>query len=194
MMPEKLDTTRRPEALAVLKQAFASHPMLPPGTPIDTTEALLGLMLDTFGRTDGACLHGIRRGGDLACVSLAVDPRREPKGLAMAGFFFRLFRILGWRLTMAFIRALARRPKYGEPYLDLVLLATLPAHHGQGMGREMLRFLYGLAEEQGYRGLTLAAAADTPAHRLYLAERFVVDCTVPVRGMALCHMRRDNGG
>ena len=193
-MVEKLDISRQPEALGVLKQAFATHPMLPPETPIETTEALLELIIDSFGAGENAHLYGIRKEGTLACVSFSVNPHHEPKGLALIHFFFRLFWILGWRLTRDFIRALAKRPEYEDPYLDLTLLGTLPACHGQGLGRTMLRFLYDVAKEHGYRGLILGVAADTPAHGLYLKEGFVADNQVTLGRVTLCNMRRDNDG
>ena len=70
--PERLGVTDRPQARAVLQQAFATHPMLPPGTPARTTERLMGLMMDTFGRDETAALHGMRMEGTLACVALTL--------------------------------------------------------------------------------------------------------------------------
>jgi hypothetical protein len=55
----------------------------------------------------------------------------------------------------------------------------------------MLRFVYDMAESQGFRGVTLAVAKDTPAHRLYLKEGFVPVAEVSLRSLILCHMRRD---
>ena len=77
-------------------------------------------------------------------------------------------------------------------YLDLMLLGTRPTHHGQGLGRTMLRHICEMAESQGYHGVTLAVAKDTPAHRLYLKEGFVNVAEVSMRNLSLCHMRRDN--
>ena len=190
-MIEKLHMAEKPEALDVLKEAFASHPMLPPGTPQATADALLRLLMDTFGHAEDAWLYGIRREGTLACVSFSLDSRGEPKGIAMILFFLRLFRILGWRLTRDFVRAFAKRPKYDDPYLDLMLLGTLPANHGQGLGRAMLRFLYRSAEKHGYRGIILGVTEDTPAYRLYLKEGFVADSITSLSGVSLCHMRRE---
>ena len=193
-MVETLDMSDRAEAQGVLQQAFATHPILPPGTPLKTTAALLKLILDTFGNSDRAYLHGIRSDGELACVSFALAAGTEPKGLALAGFTTRLFGILGWRLTREFSRALSGQPQYEQPYLDLMLIGTLPSHQGQGLGRELLEFLYGFAEGQGYQGLTLGVTKDTPAYHLYVKEGFVVDAEVPFAGLPLCHMRRDGGG
>ena len=72
-----------------------------------------------------------------------------------------------------------------------MLLGTLPAHHGAGLGRAMLRYLYGIAEERGYRGIILGVAKDTPAYRLYLKEGFTVDSTTAMSGESLCNMRRE---
>lgn len=193
-MVEKLDMSQKAEALDVLKKAFASHPMFPPGTPQATTEAFLELIIDSFGHTEDTWLYGIRKEGKLACVSFSLDSCCEPKGIAMILFFLRLFRILGWRLTKDFVRAFAKRPKYDDPYLDLMLLGTLPENHGQGLGRAMLRFLYGFAKDHGYHGIILGVAKDTPAQRFYLKEGFIVNSTTSLSGLSLCHMRRDKDG
>ena len=37
-----------------------------------------------------------------------------------------------------------------DTYLDLMLLGTLPAYHGRGLGRTMLSFVYDIAESQGW--------------------------------------------
>ncbi len=178
--------------LKVLKQAFASHPMLPPGTPIKKTEAMLELLIDSFGRAGKAYFYGILKDGELACVSFSVDSRYEPKGIAMAQFFFKFFRILGWKLTKDFIIGLSKRPKYKDPYFDLTLLGTLPDHHGKGLGKAMLGFLYDVAKKDGYSGVILGVAKETPAYHFYLKEGFVVDKEVSIGGMPLCHMRRKN--
>lgn len=190
--PERLGATDTPEAMAVLREAFATHPMLPPGTSARTTERLMQLMMDTFGRDETAALHGIRLEGTLACVALTLDAGAEPKGLALVRFLVRLCFVLGWRLIRDFARAMSNQPKHDEPYMDLMLLGTLPTHHGQGLGRTMLRFIYDFAESHGYHGVVLAVAKDTPAHRLYLKEGFVTEAEVSQRSLVLCFMRRDN--
>lgn len=162
-MIERLDISERAEILDVLRQAFAEHPMFPPDTPKKTTEAMLELMVDTFSATDDVYFHGIRKEGSLACCSLSLDAHAEPTGMAMVRFFARLLSIMGWRLTKDFLRAFSKRPKYEERYLDLMLLGTLPDFQGRGLGRQMLRFLYGFADEQGHKGVILGAAKDTPA-------------------------------
>ena len=190
--PERLGATDRPEAMAVLREAFATHPMLPPGTSARTTERLMELMMDTFGRDETAALHGIRLEGTLACVALTLDGRSEPKGLALVRLVVRLCFVLGLRLIRDYARAMSSQPKHDEPYLDLMLLGTLPTHQGRGLGRTMLRFIYDMAESHGYHGVVLAVAKATPAHRLYLKEGFVTVAEVPLRSLLLCHMRRAN--
>lgn len=191
-MIEKLDISQKSEILAVLKQAFTTHPMLPLGTPMQTTEAMLKLMIDTFGRTEKTYLYGIRKEGTFACVSFSLDAHYEPKGMAMILFFLKLFRILGWRLMKDFIYAFSVRPKYKYSYLDLTLLGTLPAYHGQGLGRMMLRFLFDFAKEHGYQGIILGVTKETPAYHFYLKEGFIVDKEVLSTSIPACWMRREN--
>ena len=190
MAIEKLDISHKTEILGVLRQAFAKHPMLPPGTPVQTTEAMLELMIDSFGGKGKAYLYGIRKEGILACVSFSVDAHYEPKGIPMIWFFFRLFQILGWQLTKNSIRGFSTRPKYTNSYLDLTLLGTLPDY--QGLGRMMLRFLYDFARDKDYRGIILGVAKETPAYHFYVKEGFAVDKEVLLGDVMLCHMRREN--
>jgi GNAT superfamily N-acetyltransferase len=189
---EQLDLSQRSEILGVLKQAFADNPVLAPGTSLQTTEAMLELMIDSFGGDGKALFYGIRKDGTLICVSFSVDARNEPKGLALIRFFFGLFRILGWTLMRQFIRTFSERPHQTESYLDLTLLGTLPAYHGTGSGRTMLRFLYDLAGEKGYHGIILAVVKGSPAYHFYAKEGFITEKDTPFGDMVLSHMRRDN--
>ena len=190
--PERLESKDTSEALAVLKEAFATHPMLPPDTPPKTTQRLMKLMVDTFGCDKKAGLHGIRENNELLCVALTLPNGAEPKGLALASFVLRLCFILGWGLIRDFTRAMDNQPKFDKPYLDLMLLGTLPTHHGQGLGRTMLSFIYDIAKSEGYHGVTLAVAKDTPPHHLYRKEGFVDVSEVSMSNLRLCYMRRDN--
>ncbi len=192
-MIERLDISQKAEILDVFTQAFATHPMLPPGTPAKTTERMFKLMLDTLGNTDKAYLHGIRAEGRLACVAFSLDATFKPSPIAMCGFFWRIFRILGWRMTLDFAGAFSKQPKHEGAYLELMLFGTLPASQGQGLGREMLQWLYRFSEEEGYKGIVLGAAKDTPSCEFYLREGFVIEKEVPCSTIALCYMRRGIG-
>ncbi len=191
-MVEKLDRSHRDAILAMLTPAFAAHPMFPPSTPHSTVAAMLGLFLDTFLVPGRSTLFGIRQDGRLACVSLSLDPRYEPKGFALARFFFNVMRILGLRDMIGFIRAFSSRPKYAAPYLELFLLGTDPGFQKRGLGREMLRHLYRFAAEQGFAGLILGAAKASAAYGFYVREGFVTDSETSFRGMAIRNMRREN--
>lgn len=189
---EKLDRTQRTEILNVLKQAFATHPMLPPDTPIEKIQALMELILDSHCHAERSYLFGIRSDTQLVCVSFSGDSQQEPKGFDLVRFIFRLLRILGWRLAIDCIRIFAYRPKYETSYLDLNLLGTIPDFHGRGCGRSMLRFLFDFASTENYPGVILIADKDTPAFRLYCREGFIVDKETKLRKRILCHLRREN--
>jgi len=174
----------------VLTEAFAHHPVLPRDTPPETRRALLELFIKTFAGSNRAWLHGIRRDGTLVCAAFSLDPRFKPGPKAMLRFFGGLLCLLGWRTGWEFMTSLSRRPKYDLPYLELLLLGTLPTFHGQGLGRTMLRFLYGFCGTLGYHGVILDVAQDTPAYEFYVREGFVVDGQITMNKMLLCHMRR----
>lgn len=193
-MIEALQPADRDEVMAVLTPAFAGHAAFAPGTPIATVAALLTLLLDLFYVPGQSWLFGIRREGKLACVSLSLDLALEPKGRTLLGFFYRFWRIMGWRRLVEFVRGYLGRPRYEGRYLELFLLGTVPERQGQGLGREMLRHLYGLAKEQGFRGLVLTAAGGSAARDFYAREGFVTDNVVRFRGMPMENMRRNNQG
>jgi len=176
----------------VLTEAFARHPVLPRDTPPETRRALLELFIKTFAGSNRAWLHGIRRDGTPVCAAFSLDPRFKPGPTAMLRFFGGLLLLLGWRMGWEFMTSFARRPKYDRPYLELLLLGTLPAFHGQGLGRTMLRFLYGFSGTLGYRGVILDVARDTPACGFYVGEGFVVDGQITMNDVLLYHMRREN--
>ena len=191
-MVRLLDPSDRSAIMAILGPAFASHPMFPPGTPQGKVDALLGLFLDTFFVPGHSHLFGIDKDGRLACVALATDPRHEPKGLAGALFFCRALPILGPVALAAFVRAFSGRPVYDQPYLELFLIGTVPGSQRQGLGKEMLRFLARFSVEQGFRGLILGVARNSPAYGFYVREGFVADRELSYRGMPICCMRREN--
>ncbi len=191
-MIERLAFSQREEVMEVLRNAFASHPMFAPGTPLETVEAMLALLLATFQAPGRSHLFVMRREGRPACVAYATDPRCEPKWPAMAVFFYRAARIMGLRVMFDFINAFSKRPKYEKPYLELFLLGTAPEAQKLGMGRAMLNHLYELCLREGYAGLILGAATDTPAFRFYEKEGFVTDSVVPFQNIAIANMRRDN--
>ncbi len=191
-MTETIDVSQKEEALVVLNYAFADSPMLPAGTPPETREALLNHIIDTFSGSGKAWLHGIRTDGTLACVAFSYDTRIDPKGFALIRFFFGLFINLGWCVTRDLMRAMSRRPEYRDPHLELMLIGTLPHYQGKGMGKDMLRFLYGFAASMGYSGLTLETALGTPAYNLYIKEGFVETARFVMNDISMCTMRRIN--
>ncbi len=190
--PLALDSpSQRAAALAVLKQAFLSHPIMPAGSPPEATGALLELLLDTFGNTDTAWLHGIRLDGHLACVAFSYDAHVTPSLPALLRFVIRLAAILGWRQTSRFLLLFLKRPRHKQRYLELLLLGTAPAHHGQGLGRSMMHFLYDFASRKGFDGVLLDVARETPAYNFYVKEGFATDKKQTMNGQRLCHMRRE---
>lgn len=191
-MIETLDPSRRAEILAILTPAFADHPMFPAGTTTETVAAMLTLFLDTFSVPGRSRLFGIRHDGTLACVALCLDARFEPGLPTMLAMFYRTGRILGLGSLWDFIQAFSKRPKYAEPYLELFILGTAPACQKMGLGRSMLRHIYRFAAGQGFRGVILGAAKDSPAYGFYVREGFINDREVFFRGLPIHNMRREN--
>ncbi len=187
-----LDASERDAALHLLCEAFREHPMLPPGTPPETTRALFRFMFDAFGSKASTCFHGIDDDrGRLACAALTLSSTDEPGWWDAMRFTFSVFRILGWSLAFAMLRAQASKPKRTSPQLELLLLGTLPTAQQGGLGRAMMSHLYRYAGDKGYAGITLEVAQHSPAYGFYCREGFVEDKTIHVKKMPLCLMHRD---
>ena len=83
------------------------------------------------------------------------------------------------------------KPLLRERHLEMVMLATMPAHQRQGLGRHLLQFLYRQAMKEGYTGILLITDRDTPAYRLYRSEGFEIEGKLEVAERTLCWMRRE---
>ena len=108
----------------------------------------------------------------------------------MLRFVKRLAAILGWRQTARFFMLFQKRPRHKQRYLELLLLGTVPACHGRGLGRTLMTFLYDFAHRNGFEGVLLDVARGTPAYGFYMKEGFVTDKEQTINGQPLCHMRR----
>jgi len=187
---EILDEARRGEAIEVLAIAFRDHPMLPPGSSSRRAHLMPVAILDGFADAPDATLLGISRDGELACVAYVFEDGYEPGGLAMALFLWRMIRVVGLRQCSSMARVMSEKRSGDERRLELMLLGTRSGYQGQGLGRTMLRHLFGFAREKGYASVVLEAPKETPAFGFYLSEGFEVEKEIPLPLMPLCMMRR----
>jgi GNAT superfamily N-acetyltransferase len=186
---EGLKSSDKLELLDLFTTAFVEYPLHPAFGPKEVGRMMRAL-LDFFGGMRSAWLYGIREGGKIVCASLSVDSRERERFLPLLRFILATIRAVGWRMAKKLSEVVHEQaPKYEERYLELVLLATLPALQKRGLGRGMLRFLCERAREEGYKGVILMTNRDYPAFRFYLKEGFVVDREVELEGVRLCHMR-----
>ncbi len=195
MSPDKvikpLEFSEREVALSLICEAFREHPMLPPGTPFEKTQALFRFMIDEFGAKETACIHGIRDAeNNLICTALTLSSTDEPGLWDALRYTVSFFRILGWSLALTFLRMAATKPKRMNPCLELLLLGTAPSSQKGGLGRTMMQHLYRYANDKGYAGITLEVAKNSPAYGFYCREGFVTDKTIYIKNMPLCLMHR----
>lgn len=191
MEVKQLNSSERESALSLICEAFKEHPMLPPGTPHGTTQALFRFMFDEFGSKKSTCIHGIKdSGNNLVCTALSLSSTDEPGLWDALRCTLSFFRILGWSLALAFLRAHASKPKRTKPHLELLLLGTSPSFQKGGLGRTMMSHLYKFAKDKGYAGITLEVAKNSSAYGFYCREGFVTDKTIYIKGMPLCLMHR----
>lgn len=187
---EKLDSTRRDEALDVLAAAFRGHPMLPPDPTGRRSRLMVVALLDAFANAPDATLFGFSQNGELACVAFVFADGYEPKGIALCLMLWRMVRALGLGMWGTMGRVLAEKKNVTERRLELMLLGTRRGYQGQGLGRKMLHHLFEFSQAQGYASVVLEAPKETPAFGLYQSEGFEVEKELTLPAMPLCMMRR----
>jgi len=190
---ETLTEARRGEAINVLATAFRDHPMLPPDPTGRRSHLMAVAILDAFAGAPEAALFGISRDGELACVAFVFADGYEPGSLALARFLWRTVRVVGLRKCRTMARVMSEKRGGDERRLELMLLGTRGDYQGQGLGRTMLRHLFGFARERGYASVVLEAPKQTPAFGFYLREGFEVEKEISLPTMPLCMMRRPLG-
>jgi len=101
-----------------------------------------------------------------------------------------MIRAVGLRMCGTMARVMSEKREGDERRLELMLLGTHGDYQGQGLGRAMLRHLFGFAREKGYASVVLEAPKQTPAYAFYLSEGFELEKEIPLPKMPLCMMRR----
>ena len=190
-MIETLDNTNRSEAVDLIGEAFRAHPFLPPDPSGSKAKLLAKAILDGFAAAPDAQLFGIR-GEDarLDCAAFVYNATHEPRGLTLALFLVRMIRIAGWRMSRTFAQVLSEEPEGKEQRLELMLLGTRSSSQKLGLGRVMIRHIFGFAKSRGYQSVVLGVAKETPAFGFYQREGFVVEKEIALPIMPLCLLRR----
>ena len=187
---EELSAARRGEAIDVLATAFQDHPTMPADPHGRRSHLMIVGLLDAFAGAPDATLFGITREESLATVAFVYTDGYEPRGLKLVRFLWRMLRAIGFRMCRSMARVMSEKRTSDERRLELMLLGTLGAYQGQGMGRTMLRHLFEFARQRGYASVVLEAPKQTPAFELYLSEGFEVEKEIALPMLTLCMMRR----
>lgn len=214
---ELLKTRSKSELVWLVAHAFREAPFIPVEKIIGKLEKELQVkwqMLEDSYQSLGVeyylsmktCrAYGIKQTGQLKAAFLVVHPLDRPVFIRMSGLFRQALVFL-WHLI--FNRGLYRKylnlfPVFSQAsrfienkqaddqhYLELAIIAVLPESQGQGLGRQLLQFLYGLALKENYRGIILATNAANPSFQFYLDEGFKVDREINLEGIRLCWMKK----
>ncbi len=188
-MIETLDQASPMEAVEVIGQAFRDHPHMPSDPSGRRSRMLVTTLLKTFAAAPDARLLGIRRDGRLDCAAFVFDAGYEPRGFGLILFLIRMLRVLGWRMSRAFVQVLSEKPQREGRQLELMLLGTRTDHQQHGLGRSMIHHILEVARAEGYQSVVLEVAKETPAFSFYLREGFLVDKEVTLPIMPLCFLR-----
>jgi ribosomal protein S18 acetylase RimI-like enzyme len=188
---ERLTKDAKGELVRTMTEAFAQHPMVAAlGGSSEDTSVLVKALVDFHWRMKSLLLCGIRTDEGLVSGSLSVDAREDPSLLALGRLAWAVTRTVGRGALGPLLDIERHKPFLQERHLEMVILATLPAHQRQGYGRRVLHFLYREALREGYGGILLVVDCDTPAFALYRSEGFEVEREFQVGQQRLCWLRR----
>ena len=188
---KRLKASNGLEACELLVQAFGDYPFAESyGLDPEATRRIIEASINVID-VEAAWAYGIWKDDKVVCLSISVG--RLPT-LAKVGLYLRfllsLSRLLKWRMAR-FIWIMARRPKHKGQCLEFMSFGTLPSYQRQGLGREMLHFIYEQAKREKYDGVNLWTARERPAFLLYSKEGFQVEKEFTLfGGIPLCWMRK----
>lgn len=186
---ERLKSSDKKVLLDLFDKAFTVHPLIPALTEKPKARRkVMKAFLDFFAGKE-SFTYGVKKDDKIICGSVSVDSKREHSMFSLIRFIISLSLALGWKGAKDMETVHREEPQYEEPYLELVILGTLPEYQRKGVGRKMLRFLKDLAKKEGYKGITLVADVNTPAYNFYLKEGFVVEKKFDLGKTELCWMR-----
>ncbi len=181
----------RGELAHVLAQAFAQHPMVHAlGGRTEDASGLMEALVRFYWGKGSLLACGIRMDEGLVSGLVGADSREDPSLWSLARLAWGITRAVGRGAIGPLLDVERRKPLCRERFFELAILATVPSHQGQGLGRRLLRFLCDQAKREGYDGIMLVVDQDTPASGLYRSEGFEVDREYEVARRRLCWMRR----
>jgi ribosomal protein S18 acetylase RimI-like enzyme len=190
-MAESLTRRAREDLTSVFTEAYMQDPvMLALGGPAGDSGALVKALVDFHWGMKSLLLCGIRMDEGLVCGCLCVDLREDLSLIALLRLAWRVTRGVGWAAIGPLLDVQRHKPLYRERHLELVAVGTLPERQGQGLGRQLLQFLYKQAMREGYDGILLLADRSGLAFDLYVSEGFEVEREFEAAKQKLCWMRR----
>ncbi len=179
--------------LEIFSQAFSDHHFLIRSNNIDsnTTYNIFKAFIDFFSNIPEALiLGGIKNPeNQLVCASFSKHSDIKPSVRALIPFIFRICRTIGWRRSKELSKVEKYRPNYTNPYIELIILGTLPKYQKRGLGHCMISALAEKARNNKFSGIILIADKDTPSFDFYQKENFKVDKEVTIGDLTACWMR-----
>lgn len=187
----KLNYSYKKELLNLFSRAFTGHHPLVPSLAFkpNATRKTMKAFLTFFGTNKDSFIYGVIKDEKLLCGAVSIYSTYTPSFWALIRFIFSLSRVLGWRSAKELEILHKEEPRYDSPFIELVILGTLPGWQKKGLGRKMLQFLYNKAKKEKLNGIVLVADQDTPAFNFYLKESFLIDKKLRVNRRTLCWMR-----
>ena len=194
------------EATRTLAGAFGDSLDNVPLTPAQRTRTWVNLGVWRSMSDDNDFVYGIRKDEKLVCIAVLSNcvPQTTKRFQVTAPLRWILDRVLAmalragcllrWQLAIELTNIRQETPKRKKDgYLHLIALGTLPSYQGQGLGRNMLRFIRQMAERKGAKGILLDTHSDNPAYHLYLKEGYIVEREFRLGHKGLVWMRLDFG-
>lgn len=186
-----LNENNNKEMLNVITTSFTNYPHIPSlEKKPEHTKFFMEKIIDIYNH-EKTYSFGIKSEGKLISLCFCTNASFHPKFKIEISFGFSIIKKLGIKGLLELWKITRNKPNYQEPLLELVLLATLPIYHGNGLGKQILDFLYGFAKENNFKGIVAVTNSKRHAFKFYLKEGWIVDKKFKVGQDELCWIRKN---
>ena len=187
----ELSDSHEKDIIHISSKAFSEAPQIPVLIEKPNhTKTIFENLYYMYKGTGKTRSFGIKKSDKLVCVGFCIDSDLKPKFIKKNKFGLILLKTLGFDGLRQFIKCEKNKPDYDKVCLELVLYGTLPSYQKQGLGRQMLNFLYDYAKKNNYGGVTGVTNSIRPAFKLYMRDGWIVDKEFYISNYKLCWVRR----
>ena len=180
------------EIIKVITEAFTQKPQITifKEKP-ELVEKTIRDLKNLHKKTNATQTYGIKQDGKIVTLIHLVKPGARINIFKLIKFGFTTLKTMGFKGLKEFWRLEREKPKYKQPYLELMFFATLPSYQKKGLGKQMLDFLYDYTKKNNYKGVIAVTNAEKPAFKIYMNEGWIIDKTFYVYNDKICWIRKE---